>query len=193
MAAADTAKAESDASQDSIFSDGLFRISGATRVKAAGARQERGHSSPVSPQKGEHERVRHAAHERCPPKARASSSATAQPVRLAAPGRAITRKSTPAGHSARRRRKNSRIWRLTRLRVTEFPTLPLTVIPKRDSPPPFLPLMTTKDADWILLPDFDRRKNSRRLRRRADCGSRCEPADLTGFRQIRCARVSAAR
>jgi hypothetical protein len=31
------------------------------------------------------------------------------------------------------------------------------------------------------------------LRRRADCGSRCEPADLTGFRQIRCARVSAAR
>ena len=104
----------------------------------------------------------------------------ALPARPAALLRAITRKSVPGCNAAQRRRKHSRTCRLIRLRITELPTLPLTVIPSRGSCPSFLPIMTTKFADCSFAPARDNFKNSARFSRRAVFGNCSVP-----FRIIR--------
>ena len=90
--------------------------------------------------------------------------------------RAMTRISVAGGRSARWRRKYSRIRRLMRLRVTEFPTLPLTVTPNRFSDPLLARVMITKLAVWVLTPVRDSFRNSSRFLKRAVFGNCCEPA-----------------
>jgi hypothetical protein len=86
----------------------------------------------------------------------------------------MTRISLAIGSSARCRRKYSRIERLIRFRVTAFPTLPLTVIPKRFSCCRFAHTTTTKFADCSLTPRRERFANSARFRTRAVFGNRCD-------------------
>jgi len=69
------------------------------------------------------------------------------PAKPAALFRAMTRISIPDRSAARRRRKNSRTCRLIRLRITELPTLLLTVIPNRDLDRSFALLIMMKLAD----------------------------------------------
>jgi hypothetical protein len=94
--------------------------------------------------------------------------------------RVITRKSVTGGKLDWFRRKNSRTWRLIRLRTTELPTLPLTVMPKRLRGPSQLSLITTKFGAWNRLPVRDKFKNCGRLRRRADFGNRSLPGSDIG-------------
>lgn len=148
MAAADPTETEGDSFEDSVSLNCFFRINRTAGVKSASARQQGRHEMAI---RGEQQNHRHAQHHdhnpRCSDrrfKIRSSSLSTPLPPSPAALLRAITRTSAPGRSKARRRRKNSRTCRLIRLRVTELPTLPLTVIPNRDSGPSLARLMMTK-------------------------------------------------
>ena len=175
MAAADPTETKGDSFEDAVSSNSLFRIRRAARIESASPRQKGRYHATVGGQQPKQHRARHG--DQHPLRgdrrinARPSSLPMTLPGRPAALLRAITRKSVPICNAARRRRKTSRTCRLIRLRITALPTLPLTVIPSRDCCPSFLPVMTTKFADWSFAPARDNFKNSARFSRRAVFGN----------------------
>lgn len=184
MAAADPTETKGDSFEDAVSVNSLFRIRRAARIEPTSGRQKGRHHAAVGGQQPKQHRAHHGDHDPLRndrwENARPSSLVMAPAGRPAAPLRAITRKSVPGGNPARRRRKNSRTCRLIRLRTTELPTLPLTVIPSRDSCRAFLALMTTKFADGSFAPARDTFRNSARFSKRAVFGNRSVP-----FRVIR--------
>ena len=184
MAAADPTETKGDSFEDAVSLNSLFRIRRAAGIESASARQKGRYHAAVGGQQPKQHRAQHGDHDPWRSdrwvNARPSSPVIALPGMPAALLRAITRKSVPGCNTARRRRKNSRTCRLIRLRITELPTLPLTVIPSRACCLSFLPMMTTKFADWSFAPARDNFKNSARFSRRAVFGNCSVP-----FRVIR--------
>ena len=85
------------------------------------------------------------------------------PSRPAALARAMIRMSLAAGSSARWRRKYSLNRRFKRLRITELPTLALTVIPNRLSDRSFILVMMTKFAGVLVCKVGPQRQLARPL------------------------------
>jgi hypothetical protein len=197
MATKDSTNSAGNSFADSVSANGLFRIGRATWVETARWRQERRERFAVTGNEPGQNYARHPIHYLrrlpCPTRARCSSSATMLTPPAAALLRAMTRISVAGGSSARWRRKYSRIRRLMRLRVTELPTLPLTVTPNRFSDRLLARVMITKLAVWNLAPVRDSFKNSARFLKRAVFGNRCEPVSDMRSVAIKSARVSAAR
>lgn len=99
------------------------------------------------------------------------SCVTSNNERFAAPLRAMISTSRLGSISWRSWRKHSLTRRLTRLRTTAFPTLELTVTPKRVSARSVACVMTTKFAVCSFFPERDRLVNSGRFLRRASLGN----------------------
>src|SRR5581483_6939855 len=179
MAAQNPREAAKDSFADSIFFYRLLGVARAARVKAAGRRQERRKPLAIADDQPGQNIARRAFHRPrlllAPAKARPSSSAMRSLLCPAAPGRAMMRMSACCGSSARWRRKYSRTRRLTRFRTTAFPTLELTVTPRRFSERLLLRVRITKLAEWSLAPPRESFKNSARFLRRAVLGKRCDP------------------
>lgn len=86
-------------------------------------------------------------------------------------------------------RKNSRVSRLIRLRVTAFPTFLVTVIPRRIRPKRLGRYLTIKYASWIFLPPCASATKSGRFKMRSalvklkPCNS-CLPSSCGDTRRL---------
>lgn len=153
----------------------LLRVNRTTGIESACRRQYGGDQSAITHQDENQSGTHRATHAlRCGPdclNARSNSSPALFVEIPAAPVLAMTRKSQDGVRPERQRRKTSRTSRLIRLRVTELPTLPLTVIPNRHWPRSLGSLITTKFTDGCLRPARDSFKNSGRFLRRTDFGN----------------------